>query len=489
MTLQKLAGASDIGPAGQRVLCGVAQLGLDGRAYAPSSPASPATEPPEGANPSLGPLHALSVQSPQLELWALQDRARAACLCRCPGGEFLPCECNAWAKCRGYCRPNPVHRENVAAGRCVNRGAKCGLVPRVEQLDLPLTRSERGAFTFGDVVLCGHWTCPNCGTRFARETANAIDCLIKCWLTNNGDYHQDVAPFDVWMLTLTNPHDAGDADEVTLELLYRTWEIFVNDRAWRRWSKQVGVKARLRALDVTFGGRNGTHPHFHVALFVDNVPGFRWGASLARSTKGSGLGKGTGFPVPTEILDAWIAAARTAGVNIDDKREQHMRTGRRGRPVAVQLQGADAAAAYFTKWGLSSEAGASALKKEGPLALLRAGDTELYRAFRIAVGGLQVVTGLERAMKAVGVTEDACEQHRADRQAFLDEQNPPTLVTPLSLVVRRCLWSRAITVGFGAVVAEVDRADQAGEDVQGALDAFLWRVRPEGRIRARAAPS
>jgi len=408
-------------------------------------------------------------------MWTLHDRARHLLLCRCPGGEFVTLS-------NGTRLPNPVHQERVANGACMNRCAKCGLVPRVKQIDLPLDRSERGAYRFGGVVVCDHWTCPSCGTRYAREVASKLGCAIKAWLADNDGYRETEAPRDVWLFTPTIPHKATDAMETTVALLYATWALFVQDRAWRAWCARVGVQARVRAFDVTFGGKNGTHPHFHVALFVDNVPGFRWGASLARAATGDT----TGFQVPAQLVDAWRRAAGRAGVTVGNEAAF--------RDFSLQLQGGDAAAAYFTKWGLSSEAGGSALKKDGPFGLLRAsvaGDQhagEVYRAFCLAVNGRQVVSGIKDTLSIVGVSDDDVARYSVERQAFLDEAHPPTLVPPLALVVRRWLWSRAVTVGFGAVVAEVDRAAGAGEDPQGALDAFLWKIVPRA-VAQREAPS
>lgn len=471
-----------LGPAGQLVApwSPGAQLGLDGRFYASSPASSPATETPPGSSLQLGPLHGVSGPDgagveqlvPQLDLWAQYETARRLLRCRCLGGEFLERVLPDGTIEREL---NPVHVENVRRGVCMNRCAKCGLVPRVKVDDIPLSRSERGAFRFENVVICDHWTCPSCGRRYAREVESILGCAIHTWLAGDDAFYKTGremdAPRDVLLFTPTIPHRASDAPEDTIAKLYATWEHFAASRAWRAWGRSVGLRARTRAFDVTFGGKNGTHPHFHVALFVEGMPGHRWAAAMARAAGVDG-----DLHVPVDLVDAWLRAARAAGVDVDDEHSF--------RDFALQLQGGDAAAGYFTKWGLSSEAGASAIKQGGPfelLALAGAGDVvagEKYRAFCLSVNGRQVVSGLRDTMRAVGISDDDVERYREERQAFLDAQNPPVLVRPLALVVRRALWRRAVTVGFGAVVAEVERADRAGDDVQAALDAFLWSIVP-----------
>jgi hypothetical protein len=381
------------------------------------------------------------------------DLAAKYLRCRCPGGD-----------------QSEAHELAVKDGRCLNRCAKCGRTPIVEHADLPLFRSERGAHRFGSVVRCDHWTCPSCGTHYARQVAAELGAGIKAWLRNNEGYRAEEAPYDVWLFTTTIPHYRDDAMETTIALLYEVWARFVDSRAWREWSRRVGVRARVRAFDATFRGKNGTHPHFHVALFVDNQPGFRHAAALAHELDT----KSTAFEVPPELDEAWLRACKRAGVDV---RKEHAILER-----GLQLQGGDEAASYFVKWGLANETGATTMKRGGPLELLDAagaGDVaagELYRAFCLAVNGRQVVTGVRDMMRMVGISDDDVEQFRAARQAHLDAESPPKLVRPLELVVRRCLWRAALDVGLGVVVAEVDRADAAGEDVQAALDSFLFRV-------------
>lgn len=482
MTAQTLQRASDaaISPAGQLVAPWTpgAQGGLDGRWYA-SSPAEPGTdaEPPlEGASasPQLGPPHGVSLHltgHPQLSLWDRLVIAQSLLRCRCRDGE---------------------HAHNLQMGLCFDRQAKCHLTRRTFDADVPLARSERGHWSASGLVTCGHWTCPACGPRIAREVAGTLGAAIHRWLSWGEGMKAEEDPFDVWMLTVTIPHDRDDATELVVDRLYRAWSEFSRSRAWSRFAERVGVKARVRALDVTFGGFHGTHPHFHVALFVDQVPGHRWAAEQARELGQTGAT--STLAIDPGLVDAWIRALRRVGVALDEKREADV------RDIGLQLQGADAAARYFTKWGLADEVGATARKAGSPLILLdahgagAAGAGALYRGWRSAVAGRQVVTGLADLRTLVGLDDDRIDEYLAERQAELDKHAPPNLVAPLALIVRAHLWRAAARTGIANVIAEAERAELAGEDVQRAVDLFLWerldyRSRLQLQARAVEAPS
>jgi hypothetical protein len=375
------------------------------------------------------------------------------------------------------------HLRNVQLGLCFDRQAKCCRTRRTFNADVPLSRSERGHWSAQGLVTCGHWTCPACGPRIAREVAAQLGVAIHRWLGWGEGRKEDEDPFDVWMLTMTIPHSGAEATELLVDGLYRASAEFFGSRAWDRFCDRVGVKARVRVLDVTFGGRHGTHPHFHVALFVDNVPGHRWGRDIARAA-GELADE---LAVDAALVEAWMRAVRRAGLVVDDEAAF--------RDFSLKLQGADAAARYFTKWGLQDEVGASARKAGSPLALLDAqgagvelGGT-LYREWRAAVGGRQVVTGLADLRTMLAISEEDVEMYLAERQAELDKQNPPKLVAPLAVVIRAHLWRAALRAGMPKVIAEVERAELDGVDAQAAIDRFLWErldFRTRAQLEARA---
>lgn len=424
----------DIGPGGQLVAPWTpgAQLGLDGRAYAPV----PSGPDPEGGGSPLGPPHGVLLHEPrQLGLW---DRLDV--------------------------------RFGLLAGTLFDRDAKCMRVRIEHQADVPLTRSDRGSWSASGLVRCGHWTCPSCGRYRAREVAGTLGCAMERWLAGSEGMHRDDDTLDVWMLTPTVPHYADDCVGMIVDGLYRAWSHFKRSRTWQRFARTYGVRADVRVLDATHRGRNGCHPHFHVALFVDGAPpGFRHErqAFRVRALSEEVLAQ-------SGLVDAWAAAVERS-------------VGRRpGDDVGLMLSPSEEASSYFTKWGLADEVAGTPIKHDNHLTLLDragAGDVDAgrrYLVFRNAVDGRQFVTGLADLRALVGISDDDVAAWLAEWRAARDAEDPPVLVPPLALVVRAHLWKRATSVGIGIVIATAERAELAGEDPQSAVDAFLWAVPARG---------
>lgn len=338
--------------------------------------------------------------------------------------------------------------------------------------------------------------------------------------------HQRDAWHDVWMLTLAPPHYADEAGELVVERLYRATEILWRKNAWRRFADQHGVVGRVRVLDATHGGANGSHPHFHVALFVQRAlmpttwtPSARARRGRVRfaSTDGDlveSLVRALTAPAPVDgtsltssllstiqplrmaardtraayldelrgdLLDAWEASCREAGIPI----EQHAAF----RSRSLLLSPSEDAASYFVKWGLADEVGAPTNKQRSHLRLLdlvaagvdRAGD--VYRAWRRAVHGRTWVTGLGDICTRLGVTDDDATAYLAElrrrRERQLELAGTPALVVPeLALVVKSHLFPAALRLGWEQVFALCDQlaaAARAADDVQAELDRVLWR--------------
>ena len=424
-----------------------AQRALDGRyeAPAPSSPAEPATEPPEGGRTGHSvPLRGLS----QLTLWPRMKAAR-----------------------------------ELLYGTLFNWQSKCLWVRHEKNASVKIAKSERGGWTQKNLITCRHWTCPNCGVKRARDTMATLGACMKAWL---GETCTKARHRDVWMLTLTTQHKRTDDTRTLLDGLYAASEHFFASRTWQSFEEEWGVQARVRVLDATFGGKNGTHPHFHIALFVDGAPrGFRKETRKHRTEYLDGQEHGL-LGTDLSLVDAWLDAVGHAGLTVDDHADFHR--------IAVKVSPSERASAYFTKWGLADEVGGTALKRKSHLTLLdesAAGDDKAGQTFlvwRAAVDGRAWVTGLEKARKLCDVDADDIAAYVEELRAQRDKEHPPKLCAPISAEIRGELWNRAQRVGMDAVHAECERAQAADEDIQRALDLFLWSVVPRESSTNRAPP-
>lgn len=71
---------------------------------------------------------------------------------------------------------------------------------------------------------------------------------------------------ELYLATLTLPHDEGDDLKPLRKQVSRAWSNVTRGAPWKRWRERLGILGTVRALEVTHG-RNGWHPHLHVALY------------------------------------------------------------------------------------------------------------------------------------------------------------------------------------------------------------------------------
>jgi Replication protein len=241
---------------------------------------------PEGASPRLGPQHALShkVARPPLyaptaaEVLLAETLATARAARRVEAAE-LRAAAIATACAREQTRLSNAEIVNAAWGSKWdraetmaellaysewNRQAKCHRTRRIALDDTRAERFDTGAYKLFGLVLCGHMTCPHCGTARAKEAALVLGVAMDRFLDEHPDH-------DVWMLTLSPPNYLDDNPRDLIGRLYDVKELLWRSSAYRAFAKRWGVRSRVVVLDVTFGGPNGLHPHFHCALFVERA--------------------------------------------------------------------------------------------------------------------------------------------------------------------------------------------------------------------------
>lgn len=505
--------------AGQLALPGAAaQLGLDGAAYAvdaagelncAEAPANPSDRSPERASSSLGP-HTEFSQGGDLHPTE-GDLGRPLQL-------QLALDLDAWDRAPqlSLWQRLDVMRDLVRDGD-FDRDSKCNRTRFVERSDVGIARSARGSWSTSGTIKCGTWqTCPSCGPRKCREVASKLSVCIDRHLARSSEN-------DVWMLSLTIPHYADERAELAVDQLYAADAEFVRSSEWREFSKRWGVTNRVRVLDATHGGVHGSHPHFHVALFVersglptdhgyllDGAPSAngwivdergaelrdgvrvmpselhaereRWGVwkplrGCSKETRQKYLDEIKGSLVP-----AWERAVRAAGARIERPTDF--------RRKSVELTPSENAAAYFTKWGLADEVGAGSSKARNHLRLLDAvaagvkGAAYTWKQWRRAVHQHALVTGLTKIANALDVTDEAAsewlDEQRRRREAELEREGKPVQLVPeLQLVVRAHLYEAAMRLGWDQVFSFVDQSALVGRGetadwLQRSLDDFLW---------------
>lgn len=126
-------------------------------------------------------------------------------------------------------------------------------------------RSDRGVWSLYGVVTCGSWVCAHCGPKLARAAAARISLALE----RHGDQFPDGAAA---MLTITPEHKSSDATATAIDWLYRARGEFMRSKEWREVADEFGISTTIGVLDATHGGRDGSHPHFHIVVPFDRMP-------------------------------------------------------------------------------------------------------------------------------------------------------------------------------------------------------------------------
>lgn len=137
------------------------------------------------------------------------------------------------------------------------RQQKCGVCRR-ELAGVELKLGRTGVATFTGVVLCGSvWACPACSYVICRRRADELrNVLTRHAAIGGGDC----------LLTLTTPHDLGDALKPMRQQTARAWRFVCSGAPWKRVRARYGIHF-VRGAEITHGP-NGWHPHLHVVLLT-----------------------------------------------------------------------------------------------------------------------------------------------------------------------------------------------------------------------------
>lgn len=152
--------------------------------------------------------------------------------------------------------------QQVTSGAGVRR---CGRVPTrgfrgMEGSVTLKVRPASGRAYFTGLQRCSSvWECTLCAPRIQRFRAEQLVRLNDAHGATGGR---------MYLLTLTLPHDEGDALRPMRRHVSRAWSKVTSGAPWLRWKSRLGLAGSVRALEVTHGA-NGWHPHLHVALYVE----------------------------------------------------------------------------------------------------------------------------------------------------------------------------------------------------------------------------
>jgi hypothetical protein len=242
------------------------------------------------------------------------------------------------------------------------------------------------------------------------------------------------------------PHYRSQGLSDNLRAILAAYAELVRNGSYRRLRVEAGLKHSIRASEITYGPRNGFHPHLHIlGFFGGHFDARAFGDELAR---------------------LWLANLQRQGVQVDN-------------PGAVLLRGArvqlgfTAGAEYVSKigrtWGLAEEV-AKANRKKGrgehysPADLLRhvrddtlPGAAGVFREYAAAIDGKSLLQWSPNMRDELGLSAEKTDEEIA---AGIDQAD--TVLALLSLHEWRA-------IRFGGVAAITRVLHLADDDEDGAL--------------------
>lgn len=215
--------------------------------------------------------------------------------------------------------------------------------------------------SFHNVGVCGSvWNCPVCSTKINAKRRVQIK-----------DAYEAVSKLDgsAYMLTFTIKHGFGDSLDDLTSKFKEAYDIMSKSYAFKDITRKEPLKrprkesmsflshiGRVTSLEVTYGKKNGWHPHEHQLWFFE------------RDLKKSEITK-----IQDRLFDEWKSACVSVGLPEPLKWlvEKDIKTGKviKKRYLALDIRKALTAEEYLTKfsttrnWGIENELANSNAKK------------------------------------------------------------------------------------------------------------------------------
>jgi hypothetical protein len=311
------------------------------------------------------------------------------------------------------------------------------------------------------------WTCPTCSARICAVRQAELSQAMGAWI-GQGGY--------VFLLTLTFPHERGEALAELLPRFTKAKAHFKNSKTYKRILAKGLRKGSVSSLEVTLGERNGWHPHQHDLVFCapETFGDTRQGDDGRLASR-----------LIDELKEAWYMALRKSGLCEQNEMSDVLAHG-------LDVRGGQYAAEYVAKfgkeqkWGLSREVTMHASKvgsdSKGAhpfqlLAWAEEGDTEAvaqFREYAEAFEGKRMLSWSRGLKKALTGTDET-----TDEQAAEQEMPDEAIAGRIDAEDLSVLQSRRLLPNFLAFVAGYC-ADVA--TAQADIDAYMEFARAMPKI-------
>lgn len=326
-------------------------------------------------------------------------------------------------------------------------------VPLVNAVMVAQSPSTKTA-ALRNLVTCGQvWTCPVCASKIAGVRRDEVRQALERHLAG------DLVAVSV---TLTVRHGVGHSAAKLLTGMAGALKRMRANRRVRQLREKYHYRGQIRALEVTYGHKNGWHPHFHEVWFFDTK---LWSESSAEVMQ-------------EEISQAWLAAVETGGLPKPSK-EIGVMVKRITTPRDYEGKG-NASIDGIDGWDAADELTRAVAKtakpgRMSPFDLLVGGEFELFREYARAFHGKRQLTWSAGLKGHFAIGERTDEEVAADDE---ETEGVPVMAIPHGE------WLRLLKTMPEVGCNILDRVERQGaaSAVQwlGSLGFASWLVEPPG---------
>lgn len=175
---------------------------------------------------------------------------------------------------------------------------------------------SKGRASYGGLMACGSpWVCAVCADKISKKRTLEVEKAVR--------FFQGIGGIALHA-PLTIPHRLHESLSELIVKMGKARQIMAHRPSWLRFRGVMGLRAYIRALEVTWG-ENGWHPHLHDLWLLDKR-----------------FDEGSCENVRRWVLDMWQSACETAGLPKPNDR-------------GVRVIPVDNAASYVSKWGIEAE--------------------------------------------------------------------------------------------------------------------------------------
>jgi hypothetical protein len=120
---------------------------------------------------------------------------------------------------------------------------------------------QRKSAHLAGLTTCGSvWSCPVCSTRISERRRGEVARAVE-YVERNGGM--------IVLSTFTLSHAATDSLAASLRALNAGYHAMCTRRDYRALRASYGLSHSIKAVEVTWGAKNGSHPHLHVLHVVN----------------------------------------------------------------------------------------------------------------------------------------------------------------------------------------------------------------------------